>query len=112
MMSPVPTDCSAGTTVVALGRPPLSIASQLYQPPRPAPICAIHGHTASGGASMVMAWVEVKIGSGTIASTGSGRRFSNPVAAQEVTVAEPKPRVPIRPLRIRRRRHDFRVVTT
>src|SRR5918995_3436324 len=68
--------------LVALGVPPLSIASQLYQPARPAPICAIHGHTRSGGASIVIACVEAKIGSGTSASTGSGRRFSRAVAMQ------------------------------
>jgi hypothetical protein len=55
----------------------LSIASQLYQPARLAPICAIHGQTRSGGASMVIACVEAKIGSGTNASTGSGQRLSS-----------------------------------
>ena len=50
MMSPGITVCNAGTMLVELGRPPLSIASQLYQPARPLPICAIHGHTCSGGA--------------------------------------------------------------
>src|SRR6185436_3704384 len=68
--------------LVALGVPPLSIASQLYQPARPAPICAIHGHTDSGGASIVIACVESKSGAGTSASTGSGRRFSRAVAMQ------------------------------
>jgi len=67
---------------VRLGAPPLSIASQLYQPARPAPICAIHGHTRSGGASMVIACVEAKIGSGTNASTGNGRRRSARLAKQ------------------------------
>jgi len=43
---------------------------------------AIHGQTWSGAASIVMAWVEVKRGSGTIASTGSSRRCSNAVAMQ------------------------------
>ena len=62
MMSPGTTVWNAGTMLVALGLPPLSIASQLYQPARPLPICAIHGHTCSGGASMVMAWVDVKMG--------------------------------------------------
>jgi len=65
--------------LVELGRPPLSIASQLYQPARPLPICAIHGHTCSGGALMVMAWVDVKMGSEIIASTGSERRLSRTV---------------------------------
>ena len=69
MMSPGATAWNAGTIRVELGLPPLSIASQLYQPARPPPICAIHGHTCSGGASIVMAWVDVKIGSGIIAST-------------------------------------------
>ena len=82
MMSPGITVCNAGTMLVELGLPPLSIASQLYQPARPLPICAIHGHTCSGGASMVMAWVDVKIGSGIIASTGSGRRLSRTVGTQ------------------------------
>ena len=50
--------------LLELGVPPLSIASQLYQPARPLPICTIHGHTRSAGASMVMAWVDVKIGLG------------------------------------------------
>src|SRR5262245_54428013 len=68
--------------LVALGVPPLSIASQLYQPARPAPICAIHGHTRSRGASIVIACVEAKSGAGTSASTGSGRRFSRAVAMQ------------------------------
>jgi hypothetical protein len=67
---------------VALGVPPLSIASQLYQPARPAPICAIHGHTCRGGASIVIACVEAKIGSRTSASAGNGRRFSRRVAKQ------------------------------
>src|SRR6188768_1366669 len=62
----------SGATRDALGMPPLSIASQLYQPARPAPICAIHGQTCSGGASIVIACVEAKIGSGIIASTGNG----------------------------------------
>jgi hypothetical protein len=82
MMSPGITVCNVGTMVVELGRPPLSMASQLYQPARPLPICAIHGHTCSGGALMVMAWVDVKIESGIIASTRSGRRFSRTVAKQ------------------------------
>ena len=69
----------SGTMLVELGRPPLSIASQLYQPARPLPICAIHGHTCSGGALMVMAWVEVKMESEIIASTGSERRLSRTV---------------------------------
>jgi hypothetical protein len=68
--------------LVALGVPPLSIASQLYQPARPAPICAIHGHTCSGAASMAIACVDVKIGFGTNESPGSGRRFSSVVAMQ------------------------------
>lgn len=47
--------------------------SSLHQPARPLPNCAIHGRTWSGGAPIVMAWVDVKTGSGIIASTGSGR---------------------------------------
>ena len=31
---------------------------------------------------MVMAWVDVKMGTGIIGSTGSGRRFSRAVATQ------------------------------
>jgi hypothetical protein len=58
------------------------MASQLYQPARPAPICAIHGHTCSGGASIVIACVEANSVAGTSASTGSGRRFSKAVAMQ------------------------------
>lgn len=73
--------------LLELGVPPLSIASQLYQPARPEPICAIHGHTRSGGASIVIACVDVKIVPGTIASTESGRRFSVAVAMQvEATI--------------------------
>jgi hypothetical protein len=68
-MSPRATAWSSVTIRVELGAPPWSIASQLYQPARPPPICAIHRQTRSGGASMVMAWVDVKIGSGIIAST-------------------------------------------
>jgi hypothetical protein len=64
------------------GVAPLSIASQLYDPARQAPICAIHGQTCSGGASIVMACVDVKSESGTMASTGSGRRLSRAVARQ------------------------------
>jgi hypothetical protein len=82
MMSPGTTVWSSGTTRFALGVPPLSMVSQLYHPARPAPICAIHGQTWSGAASIVMAWVDVKSGTGTIASTGSGRRCSNAVALQ------------------------------
>jgi hypothetical protein len=55
MTSPGTTVWNAGTMLVELGLPPLSIASQLYQPARPPPICAIHGHTRSRAASMVMA---------------------------------------------------------
>jgi hypothetical protein len=54
--SPGTTACSAGTMLVELGVPPLSMESQLYQPARPPPICAIHGQTSSGGASIVTAW--------------------------------------------------------
>ena len=67
---------------LALGVPPLSMASQLYHPARPAPICAIHGHTRSAGASIVIAWVDVKMGSRIRASTGSGRRRSARLAKQ------------------------------
>jgi hypothetical protein len=45
MMSPWTTVWNVGTMLVELDLPPLSIASQLYQPERPLPICAIHGHT-------------------------------------------------------------------
>ena len=55
MTSPSTTVWSSGTTRLALGVPPLSMASQLYHPARPAPICAIHGQTWSGAASIVMA---------------------------------------------------------
>ena len=82
MMSPGTTVWNAGTMLVALCLPPLSMASQLYQPARSLPICTIHGHTRSGGASMVMAWVDVKMASGIIASTGSGQRRSRMVAKQ------------------------------
>jgi hypothetical protein len=85
---------SSGTTLAELVMPPLSIASQLYQPARPAPICGIHGHTASGGASIVMAWVDVKIASGTIASTGSGRHFSSRVARHVAATAHWKQHLP------------------
>src|SRR6476661_2236610 len=82
MTYPGATVWSSDTRRSALGVPPLSIRSQLYHPARPAPICAIQGQTASGGASMVMAWVDVKIGSGTIPSAGSGRCRSAAVAKQ------------------------------
>ena len=64
MTSPRTAVWSSGTTRLALGVPPLSIRSQLYQPARPPPICAIHGQTCSGGALIVMAWVDVKIAVG------------------------------------------------
>src|SRR5512132_1626962 len=76
MTSPRTAVWSSGTTRLALGVPPLSITCQLYQPARPPPICAIHGQTCSGGASMVMAWVDVNSASGIIVSTRSGRRFA------------------------------------
>src|SRR5581483_10700029 len=60
MTSPEATVWRSGTTRLALGVPPLSIRSQLYQPARPAPICAIQGQTASGGASIVTACVDGK----------------------------------------------------
>jgi hypothetical protein len=41
------------------------MASQLYQPARLPPICTIQGHTCSGGASIVMACVALKIAFGT-----------------------------------------------
>src|SRR6478736_6595940 len=82
MTYPGATVWSSDTRRSALGVPPLSIRSQLYHPARPAPICAIQGQTASGGASMVTAWVDVKIGLGTIAPTASGRRLSTRVAMQ------------------------------
>ena len=82
-MSPGTTVWSSSTTCVALGVPPLSITSQLYHQSRsPAPICAIQGQTASGVASMVMAWVDVKMASGTILSAGSERCRSTAVARQ------------------------------
>jgi hypothetical protein len=71
--------------IVALGVPPLSIASQLYHPARPAPICAIHGQTRSGGASIVMACVDLKRASGIMASTEKARRRSSAVAMQVAT---------------------------
>ena len=89
MTSPGTTVWNSGTTRLALGVPPLSMASQLYHPARPAPICAIHGQTCSGGASMVMAWVDVNSGSGMIRSTGSGRRRSRAVATHVATAITP-----------------------
>jgi len=85
MMSPGTTVWNSETMTDELGTAPLSMASQLYQPARPLPICAIHGQTCSGVASIVMAWVDMKRGSGIMASTGSVRRFSSAVATQVAT---------------------------
>src|SRR5262245_23088861 len=82
MMSPGATVCSAGPILHELVRPPLWLTSQLYPPARPPPMCAIHGQTRSGGALIVIAWVDVKIGSGTIPSVVSERRCSTAVAQQ------------------------------
>jgi hypothetical protein len=48
-----------GAVVVALGCARLSSRSLLYHPPRRQPTCTSHGHTASGGESMVMARVDL-----------------------------------------------------
>ena len=75
MNVPTAISCSSGTTRSALG--PLagkrtrSTHRAVYQPPRPQPICTSHGHTADGGASMVMAWSVCTTGSATTSSPGS-----------------------------------------
>ena len=96
MTSPGAMVWSSGTTRRALAVPLLSIASQGYQPARPPPICAIlYGHTCSGGASMVIACVALKIGFGTRPSTASGRRLSGAVATQvEKAIRQPNEHLP------------------
>jgi len=52
--------------------------------PRPWPTCAIHGQTATAGASTVMACRNCHRGRGTSASPGKWRRISSAVAPQRV----------------------------
>ena len=48
----------------------------VYQPPRCQPICTSHGHTRSGGAGMVTAWLVTTVGWSTSSSPGSIARRS------------------------------------
>lgn len=71
---------------MALLRLPLSRKSQLYQPARPAPICASHGHTFCGGAAIVTPCVHVPIASFSRATPGSARLRSSAVAPMLVAL--------------------------
>jgi len=67
---------------VALGCPALSIRPKVYQPARPLPSWTSHGHTACGGAAMVMARVATKSGAATTTSPAMVRATSASVAPQ------------------------------
>ncbi|HVV35088.1 MAG TPA: hypothetical protein VHC63_00680 [Acidimicrobiales bacterium] len=54
------------------GKNSWSTQRAVYHCPRPQPICASHGHTDAGGASMVMAWSVTAWGCRQISSPGSG----------------------------------------
>ena len=71
-----------GTIVVALGRPKLSSKSLLYQPARRQPTWTSHGQTAAGGASMVIALVDLNWAWRKSSSPGSDAVTSAVVAPQ------------------------------
>jgi hypothetical protein len=65
-----------------LWRPKLSSRSQLYQPARSTPIWTSQGHTAEGGASIVTAFVALRVPWSMMSAPGNGRRSSSSVAPQ------------------------------
>ena len=74
--------CRSGMMSVALGCARLSSRSLLYHPARRHPTCTSHGHTASGGAAMLMARVDWYWASSTRPSPGSRAATSAGVAPQ------------------------------
>lgn len=80
MKVPTEMSCSSGTMRSALG--PLAGNSNwsthlvVYQAPRPQPICSNHGHTAAGGASIVIAWSVWTMAAGIRSSPGSAVSLS------------------------------------
>src|SRR5271157_3632572 len=66
----------------ALWCPKLSRWSQLYQPPRSAPICTSQGHTCDGGASIVTAIVALRVPPGMSSAVRYGLFTSSSVAPQ------------------------------
>ena len=76
----------------ALGRPPLSSRSQLYQPARSQPICTSHDHTVDGGASIVTAIVPPRLLDGISSAPGNGAATSSSVAPQRRHLGHMNPR--------------------
>ncbi|MGP3915162.1 hypothetical protein [Nonomuraea sp. 10N515B] len=71
-----------------LGRAKLSRRSSAYQPARPYPTWTSHGHTCSGGASMVIARVQRYWARGSRPSPGIGAVTSAGVAPGQASTSQ------------------------